>query len=53
MSDTAASSWFDRYSLVETVERFLQCFRDALTLGIDRRTLYRKLLEYGKADVEE
>ncbi|MBM4259641.1 MAG: hypothetical protein FJ147_27555 [Deltaproteobacteria bacterium] len=22
-------------------------------LGIDRRTLYRKLLEYGKADPEE
>jgi len=53
MSDTTASSWFDRYTLTETVERFLQCFRDTLTLGIDRRTLYRKLLEYGKADAEE
>jgi hypothetical protein len=38
---------------METVEQFPQCFCDALTLGIDRRTLYRKLLPSGKADAEE
>jgi hypothetical protein len=53
MSDTTASSWFNRSSLMETGEWFLQCFREALTVGIDRRMLYRKLIEYGKADAEE
>ena len=44
ISDTTASSWFDRYSLVETVERFLPVHEAQLLTYLRLAGLKRGLL---------